>query len=351
MILLCSTLLLLHQGYALISVTTVQLGEPAIFKCFFPDSDYSNTRVKWYKQSIGDTLELMSTLMKGTANPSFEPEFPPSKCFANLSKTTSTMTILKTTPEDEAVYHCAFTTWSDDEWTGTYLSLKGNTQRSTDFTVVQRPTASDPVHPGDSVTLQCSVLSDSEKKSCSGDYSVHWFGVGSDKSHPNIIYTDGNRHDECEKRSDTQRSCVYRFSKNVSHSDAGTYYCAVATCGEIIFGHGTKLDIEGTSSRSHGVLLTDSTFLSLQCAVWAICLIVIAVLIYAIKKNKCDYCNTKAVSLQENVAKRNLKRNEDGWIYSTVVFTVMETGRGGKKDAKAAERERIYAAVKAFGLD
>uniref|UniRef100_A0A671Y4B9 Ig-like domain-containing protein n=1 Tax=Sparus aurata TaxID=8175 RepID=A0A671Y4B9_SPAAU len=43
-------------------------------------------------------------------------------------------------------------------------------------------------------------------------------------------------------RSDTQKSCVYHFSKKVSSSDAGTYYCAVATCGEILFGNGAKVE-------------------------------------------------------------------------------------------------------------
>ncbi|GLD70444.1 uncharacterized protein AKAME5_002176200 [Lates japonicus] len=124
----------------------------------------------------------------------------------------------------------------------TFTSRKArNSQRTSNYTVVQSPTVSDPVRPGDSVTLQCSVLSESENKTCPGDHSVYWFRAGSDKSHPEIIYTDGN---DCEKRSDSLRSCAYHFSNNVSSSDSGTYYCAVATCGEIIFGNGTKLDIE-----------------------------------------------------------------------------------------------------------
>ncbi|TWW63291.1 hypothetical protein D4764_03G0002990 [Takifugu flavidus] len=31
--------------------------------------------------------------------------------------------------------------------------------------------------------------------------------------------------------------------RNLNTSKAGTYYCAVATCGRILFGNGTKLDI------------------------------------------------------------------------------------------------------------
>ncbi|KAK9518363.1 hypothetical protein VZT92_023672 [Zoarces viviparus] len=347
MIVVCITLLLLHQGYAEISVTTVQLGEPATFACVFSDSHYSNTRVKWYRQRTGDTLTLITTLMKGTAQPTFEQGFHPSQLYANHTETMSSLTILKTAEEDEALYHCAVTTWSKDQWSGTYLSLKGNTQRMRDSAIVQWPTVSDPVRLGDSVTLQCSVLSDSHNKSCPGEYSVHWFGVRSDRSYPNIVYTGGNGHDGCEKRTDTRKSCVYRFSKKVSSSDAGTYYCAVAACGEILFGNGTKLDIEETGSW-----FGDGIFLVLLCAVFTISVTVAAVLIYATKKNKCDYCNNEAaVSLLENVAKRNLKRNEDTWIYSTVVFTVMESGSGGTRNAKAAEREKIYAAVKAFGLD
>uniref|UniRef100_A0A3B4ZAX4 Ig-like domain-containing protein n=1 Tax=Stegastes partitus TaxID=144197 RepID=A0A3B4ZAX4_9TELE len=127
--------------------------------------------------------------------------------------------------------------------------LYGIFSSSPNYTVVQQTTESDSDHPGEPETLQCSVLSDSENKTCSGDLSVFWFRTGSDKSHPDIIYTDGNRHDGCEKRSDNQKSCVYHFSKTFSSSDAGTYYCAVATCGQILFGNGTTL--------TNGMILSD----------------------------------------------------------------------------------------------
>lgn len=69
---------------------------------------------------------------------------------------------------------------------------------------------------------------------------MFWFREG---SHPDIIYTEGNRHHECGKRSEAQRSCVFRSSKNVSSSNAATYYCAVATRGLILFGNGTKQEM------------------------------------------------------------------------------------------------------------
>lgn len=44
------------------------------------------------------------------------------------------------------------------------------------------------------------------------------------------------------------------------------------------------------------------------------------------------------------------QRDEDTWVYSAVIFTTMKTGSGRTRDAKAAERERIYASVKALGV-
>ncbi|KAM7389134.1 hypothetical protein PAMP_023128 [Pampus punctatissimus] len=268
----------------------------------------------------------------------------------------STLTILRTIQEDEAVYHCAISTWNKDTWSGTYLSLRENTQRTAEYTVVQLPTGSNVVYPGDSVTLQCSVFSDSENKTCQGRHQVHWFRLNG--SHPDIIYTDRNNHDQCDKRPDTYsspKSCVYHFSKNVDMSDAGTYYCALATCGRIIFGNGTKLDIEGTSMRPFGDLKNADVILLVLCAVLAISVIVIAFLIYTISKNQCDSCNA-AVSLHKHHAnitggQENMQRDEDSWIYSAVIFTMMKSCSDGERDAKAVERERTYAAVKAFRLD
>ncbi|KAM7389139.1 hypothetical protein PAMP_023133 [Pampus punctatissimus] len=107
-------------------------------------------------------------------------------------------------------------------------------------------TVSDPVRPGDSVTLQCSVVSESQNEMCPGETSIYWYRAGSHASHPAFIYTDGNSRDICREKPgihSSPKSCVYRFSKNISSSDAGTYYCAVATCGDILFGNGTKVEL------------------------------------------------------------------------------------------------------------
>ena len=75
---------------------------------------------------------------------------------------------------------------------------------------------------------------------------MFWFRAGS-VTNPTFIYSHRNSGDECETSPEAQslQKCLYSFSKNFSSSDTGTYYCAVATCGEILFGNGTKLDVEG----------------------------------------------------------------------------------------------------------
>ncbi|KAM7417267.1 hypothetical protein PAMA_017087 [Pampus argenteus] len=253
MIVLWVTFLVLHQGYALIPVITVQLGEPATLTCAFSNDDLSSKKLHWYKQSVGDTLRLIVTLFKSTS-PQYAPEFSPSRFNIHREKTFSSLTILRTSQEDEGTYHCVNMEWINTEWSGTYLLIKGHSEKTSNYTVVQWPTVSDPVRPGDSVTLQCSVVSESQKKTCPEEASVHWYRAGSHASHPAFIYTDGNSQDICGEKPDnhsSRKSCVYHFSKNVSSSDAGTYYCAVATCGEILFGNGTKVELEAAALQTH----------------------------------------------------------------------------------------------------
>lgn len=105
---------------------------------------------------------------------------------------------------------------------------------------MQSPTAAS-VQPGHAVTLQCSFLSEKKENrvQCPGEHSVYWFRAGSGGSHPSIIYPHSKSN--CDRED---RSCVYSLSKTIqSSADNGTYYCAVVTCGEILFGEGTKVEI------------------------------------------------------------------------------------------------------------
>uniref|UniRef100_A0A8C9S005 Novel immune-type receptor 9 n=1 Tax=Scleropages formosus TaxID=113540 RepID=A0A8C9S005_SCLFO len=186
----------------------VRLGDTVTLRCIFNSSQLFY--MSWYKQPFGQKPRLMVQAYK----------------FKNVAQLS-----------DSAVYYCASLFFNEVTFgDGTILILTGKT-------VVQQ-LVSDPVRPGDSVTLQCTV----DGETCAGEHSVYWFRHGSGESLPGLIYTHGNRRDECEKSPEAgspTHSCVYSLPKrNLSRSDAGIYYCAVATCGNILFGNGTKINME-----------------------------------------------------------------------------------------------------------
>ncbi|XP_015254468.1 PREDICTED: uncharacterized protein LOC107100475 [Cyprinodon variegatus] len=239
MTLLWITVFILHQGYALVPVVTVPLGEPVTFTCAAMKKFTSRTWIHWYKQNSGDTLIIIA-MQRNKVDHTYSPEFPSSRFKVTNDDKIGNLTILRTVEQDEGMYHCAIMDWTESTWMGTYLIVKGNSKKTSSYTVVQQSTASELSRPEDSETLQCSVLSESENNSCSEDFSIFWFKAGSNRSYPNIIYTDSKRADNCEKIPDAQTKCTYNFPKNISSSDPGTYYCAVATCGEILFGNVIK---------------------------------------------------------------------------------------------------------------
>uniref|UniRef100_A0A3P9JKD8 Ig-like domain-containing protein n=1 Tax=Oryzias latipes TaxID=8090 RepID=A0A3P9JKD8_ORYLA len=109
--------------------------------------------------------------------------------------------------------------------------------------------SSENIHTGDSVTLNCTV----HTGSCDEEHRVYWFRDSED-SHPGLILHCQKKGCKCVKSPipDSQ-SCVYKLSiKNLNRTHAGIYYCAVVSCGHILFGNGTKLDLTGLLSGNTG---------------------------------------------------------------------------------------------------
>ncbi|XP_033948964.1 uncharacterized protein [Pseudochaenichthys georgianus] len=217
--------------------------------------------------------------------------------------------------------------------------IKGNTQRTSNYSVVQCLTLSDPAPQENSMTLQCSVLSKSENKRCQGDIRVFWFGAGSDKSRPNIMYTDGRRPKECEKLH-TQKSCVYRFSKNFSSSDAGTYYCAVATCGEILFGDVTHPQLEKTASPEVFALV-----------IAIVCLLISVIgniVFFCCRTSKCKGIeNPTGQAIYDNSSQpvHDMIEGGNDLNYAALHFSGRKATRGRNKSDLTTE-ESVYSHVK-----
>ncbi|CAB1351632.1 unnamed protein product [Coregonus sp. 'balchen'] len=225
-------------------VMVTELGGTVTLTCFCPN--VSVTRFDWFKQSFGQKpLRMASSLYVGQDSyysNNFIKDFPETKRLGvRRGDYSCNLTISKTEPGDSAKYYCSITAIYEQTFgEGTVLIVKGSESNS--MSVLQQP-VSESVQPGDSVTLNCTI----HTETCAGEHSVYWFRHGSGESRPGIIYTHGNSIDQCEKSPETgspTQSCVYNLPKrNLSLSDSGTYYCAVASCGEILFGNGTMLDI------------------------------------------------------------------------------------------------------------
>uniref|UniRef100_A0A674EDB5 Ig-like domain-containing protein n=1 Tax=Salmo trutta TaxID=8032 RepID=A0A674EDB5_SALTR len=184
-------------------------------------------------------------------------------------------------------------------------------------TVVQQP-VSESVQPGDSVTLNCTIRTET----CAGEHSVYWFRHGSGESHPGIIYTHGDRSDWCEKSPEAcppTQSCVYNLPKrNLSLSDAGTDYCAVASCGEILFGNGTKLYIKDSLLLVY--CLSSALGLSF------ILITVLGSIMYKMNKRTCLQCRDADslhyvalnLSNKKNRSRRQRSNMEEETVYSGI---------------------------------
>uniref|UniRef100_A0A8C5FCK9 Ig-like domain-containing protein n=1 Tax=Gadus morhua TaxID=8049 RepID=A0A8C5FCK9_GADMO len=224
---------------SLLSVQTAELGDNVTLHCAALQKGICN--VYWYKQSLGFVPQTVASKVNDsvTVYPRFNSSFTVDKGFLAFN-----LKIRSITKDDEAIYFCQ--EGLSDSWSGTFVSVKGTFVSQT---VVQQPVSAS-AQLGDPVALQCSITSQRTDHSnqCQGEPSVYWFRSG--PSHPAAIYMNGNRSGECQNssgRPSAPQSCVYTLPKNnVDSSDAGTYYCALAaSCGEVVFGSGTKLDIKG----------------------------------------------------------------------------------------------------------
>uniref|UniRef100_A0A3Q2PA36 Ig-like domain-containing protein n=1 Tax=Fundulus heteroclitus TaxID=8078 RepID=A0A3Q2PA36_FUNHE len=220
----------------------------------------------------------------------------------------------------------------------TFLRIKGPEPHDT---AVTQDSLSETIHKGGSVGLQCSVLSQSENNSCPEERKIFWFRVSSAQS-VSLIYAQHEVDGECKHNPETQsgQSCVFNFVKhNISFSDAGTYLCALAACGRVVFGNGTKVEIEGDS------IMNNTLFLLLSVTV-GLMLIVAALLVCWIRKKHCKFC--KGMSGDSWVNKVTFPQtNEDTLEYSTAVFTQRKANQVSRVKARRKE-ETIYSEVRAF---
>ncbi|CAJ1059002.1 uncharacterized protein LOC108895065 [Xyrichtys novacula] len=299
---------------------TVSVGDDVTLECPRETSEIK-ANLFWFRLVSGDLPEFLGgtySLNHGSITdiPNFTVKKKPE---------TFVLIINKTELSDTGLYFCVKQDLLEVRLLkGTFLTMKGP---GPDITAIIQDI---PPDPEDSKTLQCSVLRDKSSNTCPDKPRVFWFRTGSDDSRPSVIYTQGNKSDGCEESPETPslQRCVYSFSKTVSSSDDGTYYCAVVACGEILFGNGAKLTSEAWNNTALFVLS----------AALVICLIVIVSLIYTIKTK--SFC--KAVVPDQQIQ----QRGEDSLVYAAPKFSKRKPNKERRRNAKPAEEDTIYTDVR-----
>ncbi|XP_054886899.1 uncharacterized protein LOC129360599 [Poeciliopsis prolifica] len=216
-----------------IPLTEAELSQTVNLTCNVRGFD--NGLFFWYKISYG---HMFQTVAGGRFDDVvLDQNFPNSSFQIKKVEDIYFLIIKNVSKEDEGTYLCQ--TGSAYKMTfvnGTNLVVKDSQNKK--YFYVNQTSVVKSVLPGTEVTLHCSLLSDKKEKEstdqCAAEHDVFWFRAESE-SNPGFIYTDNN----CRKQAGT--SCEYRLPIQKS-SDIGTYYCAVASCGEIMFGKGTKME-------------------------------------------------------------------------------------------------------------
>ncbi|XP_062300810.1 uncharacterized protein LOC134005818 [Scomber scombrus] len=312
---------------------SANVGDSVSLQCYY-GGDVA-ARLYWYKQTVGQKPRLISTVYKFNTNSTFHNEFKNKPRFTlETDNGNNHLTITDLQISDSATYYCAGGNSLMFEFVkGAIVNVKTS---GLNIQALVHQSASESIQSGGSVTLNCTV----HTGTCDdGEHSVYWF-KNSEESHPGLIYTHGGRNDQCERNTSTQtHTCVYNLpmkSLNLSHT--GTYYCAVASCGEILFGDGTKLDV---GNEVDSLVLV--YFLSGALAFTTILSVLLAFSMYKMKRNSFQSTESQASFSAPSVTNGEGHRDADNLHYAALSVKLPNRSRRVKNNSN---NECVYSSVK-----
>ncbi|XP_038555607.1 uncharacterized protein LOC119888894 [Micropterus salmoides] len=255
----------------------------------------------WYKLKSG---YMVQTVAAGTYDKlTLEGQFDNSRFTVTRWDLQYFLNITNVTKEDEGTYFCQSGAAYQMQFIKGILLAVNDCKNQQKSVYVKQSPETELIQQGNTIALQCSLLSKNEGNpgQCPTEQSVYWFRAGSGKSYPSVLYTQSHVD------KDVTRSCDYRLSKTIQNSsDAGTYYCAVVTCGEILFGEGTKVETRQELCPFVIVLV----ILLTGCVI-----VVMTVIISRNQKPVCKHCKgevTFSNHAENDRSAENQARNVDG---------------------------------------
>uniref|UniRef100_A0A3P9N2T3 Ig-like domain-containing protein n=1 Tax=Poecilia reticulata TaxID=8081 RepID=A0A3P9N2T3_POERE len=301
------------------SFTSAHVGDKVTFRCFYKGDD--SAWICWYKQSLGQKPKLISSFYNYGTKMSFYHEFQNNGRFhLDAENHTYYLTVSDLRVSDSATYYCAV------NYAKILTFAEGKTVSVRDSGSDSQALVEQPKHatvpPGGSVTLNCTV----QTGSCGEAHRVYWFR-NSDGSPPGLVYGHGTKNEQCETNPYRQTdTCVYDLPvENLDASHAGTYYCAVASCGHIAFGNGTTLNF--TEENMLVYLFVGSLF-------GCVTTILVALLIIFVNRRK-------RRQLHRATGKDNHRDSGDLHYASINV----ESSRRSQKQRKSSQSVCVYSTV------
>ncbi|XP_070786344.1 immunoglobulin kappa light chain-like [Enoplosus armatus] len=176
---------------------SASVGDNVTLRCFYESQVAMH--FSWYRHTLGSGPELLSSIYKFDKPSKVYPWMEKNPRFSvQRQEGMNHLHISDVRFSDSASYFCGSSHSNIMELgEGVFLSVKG-----ADLNWIVQGPASETIQPGGSVTFSCTV----HAGTCNGEHHLR--------------------------------------RPNLSSSDAGTYCCAVASCGQVLLGNGTQLLIE-----------------------------------------------------------------------------------------------------------
>lgn len=195
----------------------------------------------WYKVFPGQRPKRILTFYKFTSKLEFFDEFADDPRFSlDTEGITFHLKIGDVNFFDSATYYCANSFVERVQFAeGTTVSVVGS---GINIPAVVQQMVSKSIQTKVTASLNCTV----HTGSCEGENCFYWFQNPGER-HQGLIYTKKERRKQHKKEGKTQTCYDNLSTQNLTLHHAGNRYCAVLSCGHILFKNRIELDFESKS--------------------------------------------------------------------------------------------------------
>ncbi|XP_037118066.1 uncharacterized protein LOC119129117 isoform X1 [Syngnathus acus] len=318
-----------YTGQPTFKTETEKVGQSVSLECPRKPSELQAvlTWIRLASGSFPEVLGRMSAIDK--EGPETETSMSGHRITVKQEPEKFVLQISRVQKNDTAVYYCfKWTKWVHKMTflNGVFLQVKDDPEAETAVTAVTHDLQFNESR------SRCSVFSRSGNTTCEDGHNFYWLRAGPEDSNPHFIYT----HDECEKvAKGSMQECVHTFP-NVS---AGTYSCAVATCGHIFMAKATKVNTQDPSKSDFL-----KTVIFVMAAALTLISILSAFLIYKVK-TKTFCCCIACLQTREETCSGVQQRTEDTLVYSAPTVVPRKSGKASQTRARKNEDFSTYTDV------